>query len=169
LIGAALMAGKLQKHTTTSAQQGDSMVLKEGDFAPAFEAKTGQGETVQLSDFKGKTLVLYFYPKDDTPGCTAQACSFRDNLSEFKKRNAEVLGVSVDDVTSHAAFKKKYSLPFPLVPDPGGAIAKAYGVYNQEKGYALRYTFIIDPQGRIKKIFPNVKVDGHTPEVLAAL
>jgi thioredoxin-dependent peroxiredoxin len=149
------------------APQEARMPLKEGDSAPAFEAKTDEGKTVKLSDFKGKNVVLYFYPKDDTPGCTKQACSFRDNMSAFGKKNAVVLGVSLDDAASHTAFKKKYGLPFTLLADAGGEIAKAYGVLDG--AYADRWTFVIDPAGKIKKVFPDVKVDGHSAEVLECL
>ncbi len=145
------------------------MPLKEGDPAPAFEAKTDDGRTVKLSDFRGKNVVLYFYPKDDTPGCTAEACSFRDNREAFARKNAVVLGVSLDGAESHGAFKKKYGLPFTLLADEGGKISRAYGVLNEQKGYAARWTFVLDAEGRIKKIFPDVKVDGHAAEVLNSL
>ncbi len=146
-----------------------SMALSEGQSAPDFTAKTDDGKTVRLSDFRGKDVVLYFYPKDDTPGCTVQACSFRDNLSAFAGKNAVILGVSVDSVESHQAFKKKYQLPFTLLADTGGAISKAYGVYNEQWGMSKRWTFVIDPAGKIKKIFSQVKVDGHSQEVLSTL
>ncbi|MGQ0645821.1 MAG: peroxiredoxin [Elusimicrobiota bacterium] len=145
------------------------MPLKEGDAAPAFEAKTDDGRAVKLSDYRGKQVVLYFYPKDDTPGCTAQACSFRDSLGEFTVKNAVILGVSVDGQESHRAFKSKFDIPFTLLADEGGAISRAYGVYNDQKGAASRWTFVIDEAGKVKKIFPQVKVDGHHQEVLAQL
>jgi thioredoxin-dependent peroxiredoxin len=145
------------------------MSLKEGDMAPPFEAATDDGRRVQLADYRGKDLVLYFYPKDDTPGCTAQACSFRDHLSEFTKKNAVILGVSVDTAESHRAFKKKYALPFTLLADPDAAISKAYGVFNEARGSASRWTFVVGPDGRIRKIFPQVKVEGHSDEVMAVL
>jgi thioredoxin-dependent peroxiredoxin len=167
--GAAFLAVfSLFSFTLVEAKE-KPMPLKEGDTAPAFEAKTDAGKTVKLSDFRGKNVVLYFYPKDDTPGCTKQACSFRDNLVALTNKNAVVLGVSVDDETSHTAFKRKYSLPFPLIADAGGSISKSYGVFNAEKGYSARWTFLIDPEGKIKKIFPTVQVDGHSAEVLNAL
>jgi len=145
------------------------MSLKEGEKAPPFEAKTDDGRTVKLADFQGKNVVLYFYPKDDTPGCTTEACSFRDHRKDFEGKNAVLLGVSTDGTDSHQAFKAKYGLPFTLLADPAGNISKSYGVYNNERNMAARWTFVIDPQGNIKKIFPQVRVDGHTAEVLAVL
>lgn len=153
---------------TVPAQEVD-MSLKEGDKAPAFTAQTDEGKTVKLSDFKGKNVVLYFYPKDDTPGCTTEACAFRDHRPDFEKKNAVILGVSVDGVDSHTKFKNKYSLPFTLLADVDGKICSAYGVLKEGKKSASRWTFVIDPQGTIKKIFPQVKVDGHFQEVLTAI
>lgn len=146
-----------------------SMSLSEGQAAPDFAAKTDDGRTVRLSDFLGKDVVLYFYPKDDTPGCTVEACSFRDNLPTFIGKNAVILGVSVDSAESHKAFKRKYHLPFTLLADVDGSISKAYGVYNDKWKTASRWTFVIDSKGMIKKIFPQVKVDGHYKEVLSTL
>ena len=145
------------------------MPVQEGDTAPGFAAETDEGKTVNLSDFKGKPVVLYFYPKDDTPGCTTEACAFRDGSADYAKKNAVVLGVSVDGVDSHVKFKTKYNLPFTLLADPEGKICQAYGVLKEGKKSASRWTFVIDPQGKIKKIFPQVKVDGHAREVLAAI
>ena len=145
------------------------MSIEEGTAAPGFSAQTDSGKTVSLSDFKGKTVVLYFYPKDDTPGCTTEACAFRDNLPAYDKKNAVILGVSTDDVSSHAAFKSKYKLPFALLADPDRTICRAYDVLKKEGGSAGRRTFVIGPDGRIRKIFPTVKVDGHFKEVLAAI
>ena len=146
-----------------------------GDAAPAFTLQTGSGETVRLSDFRGKRVVLYFYPKDDTPGCTKEACSFRDERATFAKANTVVLGVSCDDAASHQRFADKFHLTFPLLSDPDAAVSKAYGVYKQKSMYGRTYwglertTFVIDERGRLAAIFPKVKVDGHTDAVLDAL
>lgn len=141
--------------------------LQEGAPAPGFKAQTDDGKTVSLSDFRGKNVVLYFYPKDDTPGCTREACSFRDSLAAFAKKDAVVLGVSLDDPASHTAFRRKFGLPFTLLADTDGAVARAYGVLDGD--CASRWTFVIDREGRIKRVFPNVKVDGHSAEVLNAI
>ena len=148
--------------------------LQIGDAAPAFALKTADGTTIKLSDFQGKKVVHYFYPKDDTPGCTKEACSFRDESPRFAKANAVVLGVSRDDAASHQRFADKFHLSFPLLSDPDASICKAYGVYKQKSMYGRTYwgiertTFIIE-QGRIARIFPKVSVDGHTEAVLEAL
>jgi peroxiredoxin Q/BCP len=123
------------------------MPLSVDTNAPSFTVKDTQGNTVSLSDFSGKTVVMYFYPKDDTPGCTKQACSFRDNYTEYQGKDIVVLGVSVDDEASHQKFTEKYSLPFPLLADTDGAITKAYDV--EGGGYAKRVTYVIDGQGKI--------------------
>jgi len=153
----------------------NQITLKEGDMAPEFTAATNAVGKVSLSDFKGKDVVLYFYPKDDTPGCTKEACGFRDNFAEFKKRGAVVLGVSTDSGKSHDKFVEKYKLPFLLLADEDKKIARAYGVWG-EKSFmgrkylgTLRVTFLIGPDGHIKKIWPQVKPDEHAAEVLAAL
>ncbi len=149
--------------------------LSVGDRAPAFALNTGDGRTVKLTDFHGQRVVLYFYPKDDTPGCTKEACSFRDELSAFTKLHTVVLGVSCDDVSSHQRFAEKFRLTFPLLSDPDAAVSKAYGGYKQKSMYGRTYlgiertTFIIDEEGRLAAIFPKVHVDGHTDEVLNAL
>ena len=145
------------------------MSLEIGDKAPAFSLATDGGGKITSASLKGKNVVLYFYPKDDTPGCTREACSFRDDLAQFGKKNAVVLGVSLDDAASHAAFKDKYKLPFTLLADTDGAICRAYGVLAPEKSHASRWTFLIDPTGAVKKVFRDVKVDGHSREVLDAL
>ena len=151
------------------------MALQVGDAAPAFSLKTGDGRTATLADFKGRKVVLYFYPKDDTPGCTKEACGFRDELADFKKLGAVVLGVSGDGVDSHQKFSDKFRLTFPLLSDSEAKIAKAYGVYKQKSMYGRTYwgiertTFLIDARSRISHIFPKVNVDGHTAEVLSAL
>ena len=149
--------------------------LEIGDKAPAFRAKTQDGETVALSDFKGRKLVLYFYPKDDTPGCTKEACSFRDGWSKFKKRGVAVLGVSTDDEKSHRKFADKFSLPFPLLADPDKKIVNAYGVWGEKSLYGRKYmgtnrvTYLIDEKGKIAAVWPKVKPEGHAEEVLAAI
>jgi thioredoxin-dependent peroxiredoxin len=150
-------------------------MVEEGKPAPDFELTTDSGESVKLSDFRGKSVVLYFYPKDDTPGCTAEACGFRDVYSEFQGRGAVVLGVSPDDEASHAKFKEKYSLPFTLLADPAHTASEAYGVWG-EKNYAgkkyfgvKRSTFVIDADGNLVKAMHNVKPDGHPQQVLDAL
>jgi peroxiredoxin Q/BCP len=148
------------------------MVLKEGAKAIDFSLKDKDGKMHKLSDYKGKTIVLYFYPKDDTPGCTAEACSFRDNYDEFKKRKAVVIGVSVDDEKSHKKFVDKYHLPFILLADPEKNIVQKYGVWGEKSFMGRKYlgttraTFIIDKDFTIKKIFPKVSVVGHTKEIL---
>ena len=147
-----------------------AITLNVGDPAPDFTATATDGSTVTLSSFRGRqAVVLYFYPKDDTPGCTREACSFRDNIGQFTQKGAAILGVSTDGAASHQAFTQKFSLPFPLLVDENKAISRAYGVLNEEKGYAQRATFIIGKDGRIAKVFPQVQVDGHTAEVLSAL
>ena len=151
------------------------MILKEGEPAPDFTLPADDGRTYSLKDLRGKKVVLYFYPKDDTPGCTKEACSFRDNLSRVTSKGAIVLGVSKDDLDSHAKFRKKYSLSFPLLSDPDGKVLEAYGVWKEKSLYGKtfmgvqRSTFIIDENGRIAKVFPKVQVEGHTDEVLGAL
>lgn len=149
--------------------------LKEGDAAPDFTAATSNGGTVSLSDFKGKNVILYFYPKDDTPGCTKEACAFRDDFAQFKKRGAVILGVSVDSVKSHDKFAEKFKLPFELVSDEDKKIVQAYGVWGQKSFMGRKYlgthrvTFLIGPEGTIKKIWPEVKPAEHARDVLAAL
>jgi thioredoxin-dependent peroxiredoxin len=143
------------------------MPLAIGTDAPAFTAKDTNGNTVSLSDFKGKTVVLYFYPKDDTPGCTKQACSFRDAQPEYKGKDVVVLGVSADDEASHQAFTQKYSLNFPLIADTNQSIIKSYDVDGG--GYAKRVTFVIDGNGKITHVDSSVNTATHANDVLAAL
>ncbi len=149
--------------------------LKEGDDAPEFTALTNGGGKVSLADFKGKHVVLYFYPRDDTPGCTKEACAFRDRFGELQRKGAVVLGVSVDSTKSHDKFLKKFKLPFTLVSDEDRKIVKAYGVWGEKSFMGRKYlgthrvTFLIGPDGRIKKIWPKVKPEVHGEEVLAAL
>ena len=150
-------------------------MVEEGDAAPDFELVSDSGETVTLSSLRGKPTVLYFYPKDDTPGCTTQACGIRDAWSEFEQAGAVVLGVSPDDAASHARFREKYELPFPLLADTGHATAEDYGVWVEKRNYGKTYmgversTFVIDAEGKIAKVMRRVKPDTHADEVLAAL
>lgn len=149
--------------------------LKEGDKAPEFAVATNGGGAVSLSDFKGKNVILYFYPKDDTPGCTKEACAFRDHWDDFKKAGAVVLGVSTDNVKKHDKFVQKYKLPFTLLADEDKKIVQAYGVWGPKTFMGIKYigtsrvTFLIGPDGRIKKIWPKVKPAEHAEEVLEAL
>ncbi len=150
-------------------------MVEEGKPAPDFELTTDSGERVKLSDFRGRPVVLYFYPKDDTPGCTTQACGFRDTYSEFEQRGAVVLGVSPDDEASHVRFKEKYSLPFTLLADPEHEAAEKYGVWGERNFAGRKYmgikrsTFVIDADGNVVKTMHNVKPDGHPEKVLEAL
>jgi peroxiredoxin Q/BCP len=149
--------------------------LKEGDIAPVFSAVTSGGGKISLADFKGKSVILYFYPKDDTPGCTKEACAFRDHFFEFKKRGAIVLGVSTDPVKSHDEFVEKFKLPFTLLADEDKTIVEAYGVWGEKSFMGRKYlgthrvTFLVGPDGRIKRIWPQVKPEEHAQEVLSAL
>ena len=149
-------------------------MLKEGASAPAFTTKDANGETVKLKDLRGQKVVLYFYPKDDTPGCTKEACSFRDEFAEFKKRGICVLGISPDSETSHKKFTAKYKLPFTLLTDTDHRIADAYGTYGQKKFMGRTYmginrtTFLIDEKGKVRRVFEKVKPEEHAREVLEA-
>lgn len=149
--------------------------LKEGDVAPAFTVQTNGGQTVSLADFKGRPVILYFYPKDDTPGCTKEACAFRDAFADFTAKGAVVLGVSADSVKSHDKFVKKFKLPFPLLADEDKRVVDAYGVWGEKTFMGRRYqgihrvTFLIGGDGRLQKIWPKVKPEAHAAEVLAAL
>lgn len=150
-------------------------MLKEGDKAPDFTAKDDEGNDVSLKDLRGKKVVLYFYPKDNTSGCTQEACDFRDNMGRIKRKDAIVLGVSPDSEKSHGKFKSKFDLTFPLLVDEDKKLVNAYGVWKEKSMYGRKYigvertTFVIDEKGKIAKIFPKVKVTGHVDEVLAAL
>jgi peroxiredoxin Q/BCP len=161
----------MAKATGSSMSDG----LKTGRKAPDFSVIDDKGQKVKLSDFKGRKVVLYFYPKDDTPGCTKEACSFRDGISEIKARGAVVLGVSADSVDSHRKFRDKFELNFPLLADTDRKIVEAYGTWKEKSMYGKTYmgiertTFVIDEQGKIARIFNKVKVDGHYDEVLEAL
>ena len=147
---------------------------KEGTTAPAFKTTDQNGESVSLKDLRGQKVVLYFYPKDDTPGCTKEACSFRDAYSKFKKQKITVLGVSPDKETAHKKFETKYQLPFTLLADTDHSIAEAYGVWGEKKFMGRTYmgvhrtTFLIDEKGKIRKIFEKVKPEDHASEVLEA-
>lgn len=149
--------------------------LKEGDVAPAFTAPTSGGPTASLADFKGRPVILYFYPRDDTPGCTKEACAFRDAFADFTAKGAVVLGVSADSVKSHDKFIQKFKLPFTLLADEDKRIVEAYGVWGEKSFMGRRYqgihrvTFLIGGDGRIQKIWPKVKPEEHAAEVLAAL
>jgi thioredoxin-dependent peroxiredoxin len=150
-------------------------VVEEGQEAPDFELASDAGERVRLSQFRGKPVVLYFYPKDDTPGCTAQACGIRDSYDDFEQRGAVVLGVSPDEESSHVKFKQKYGLPFTLLADPEHEVAEQYGVWGERKYMGKTYmgversTFLIDEDGRVAKVLRRVKPDTHAERVLEAL
>ena len=149
--------------------------LKEGHRAPDFSAATSGGGTISLADLKGRNVILYFYPRDDTPGCTKEACAFRDHFAEFKKRGVIVLGVSTDSPKSHDKFIAKYQLPFTLLVDDEKKIVEAYGVWGEKSFLGKKYlgthrvTFLVGPDGRIRKVWPKVKPEEHVQEVLAAL
>ena len=151
------------------------ITLKIGDKAPDFDLEDGEGNNVKLSDFRGKKVVLYFYPKDDTPGCTKEACDFRDNINRLDRSNTEVLGVSNDDAESHNKFKSKYRLNFRLLADTDKNVSGAYGVYEEKEKFGNRYwgitrsTFVIDEEGRIKNIFYKVNPEQHIEEILHAV
>lgn len=151
------------------------MSVQEGQIAPDFALPATDGSTVRLADLRGKKVVLYFYPKDDTPGCTKEACAFRDNLGVLQEMGVIVLGVSADSVASHQKFAQKYGLTFPLLADEGAQVANLYGVWKEKKMYGKvsmgieRTTFIIDEEGVVRKIFPKVRVDGHVEEVIEAI
>jgi peroxiredoxin Q/BCP len=149
--------------------------LDVGSPAPAFAAADDTGKTVTLADYTGKKLVLYFYPKDDTPGCTTESCDFRDNMKAFEKLGVAVLGVSKDSVTSHVKFKKKYDLNFPLLSDEDGKICESYGVWVEKSMYGKKYmgiersTFLIDESGKIAALWRKVSVTGHVDDVKRAV
>lgn len=150
-------------------------MLHPGDTAPDFEVTTDEGKPLKLSDLRGKNVILYFYPRADTPGCTKEACSFRDSFPRFSTQDAVVLGVSTDDVKAQSKFKHKYQLPFILLADTGKDIHEKYGTWVEKSMYGKKYmgtartTFIIGPDGTIRKVFENVKPEGHAEQVLAAL
>ena len=144
------------------------MPLQAGSLAPDFKLKSFDGTTIELSSYKGKkNVVVYFYPKDDTPGCTKEACNFRDDISKILAKDAVVLGISTDNLESHEAFSKKFNLNFPLLTDPDGAVSKAYDAYNPEKKMSRRVTAVIDKAGKVEKYFASVNPEGHSQEVLS--
>jgi peroxiredoxin Q/BCP len=149
--------------------------LKEGDIAPKFTVTTSGGGKISLADYLGKNVILYFYPRDDTPGCTKEACAFRDEFAQFKKKGAVVFGVSTDSVKTHDKFVEKFKLPFTLLADEDKKIVEAYGVWGEKSFMGRKYlgtnrvTFLIGPDGKIRKIWPLVKPEEHAAEVLAAL
>ncbi len=151
------------------------MVLERGVKAPAFELNDSEGKKHKLSDYLGETIVLYFYPKDDTPGCTKEACSFRDSYADFRNAGVTIIGISPDKVASHKKFKDKYSLPFTLLADPDHQVCEAYGVWGLKKSFGREYegvyrtTYIINPEGLIQRVFKNVKPSDHSQEVLSEL
>ncbi len=150
-------------------------MIEEGKKAPDFKLKNQDGETISLKNFKGKNVVLYFYPKDNTSGCTKEACNFRDEFPKFKNVDAVILGVSPDSVASHKKFAEKYDLPFNLLSNEDKHVLETYGVWQEKSMYGKKYmgvvrtTVVIDENGKIRKIFPKVKVEGHNKEVLDAL
>jgi peroxiredoxin Q/BCP len=150
-------------------------MLSEGDKAPNFKLESDLGKTFELKDFRGQILVLYFYPKDNTPGCTREAQAFNDAAKKFTKAGAQVVGVSKDSLKSHANFREKYGLSFPLLSDPELTLHNAFGAYGEKNMYGkkvmgtIRSTFVIDGKGKIVRAFPNVKVDGHVEAVLDAI
>jgi peroxiredoxin Q/BCP len=151
-----------------------TLPVHEGDPAPAFTARAGGGATISLAQLRGKNVILYFYPRDNTPGCTVEACAFRDQYAEFQTRGLVILGVSADSVASHDKFTRKFRLPFPLLADEDKSIAQSYGAWGEKTFLGRKYmgmrriTFLIGPDGRIRKIWPDVKVARHAAEVLAA-
>jgi peroxiredoxin Q/BCP len=150
-------------------------LLSVGDKAPAFSTTDQDGRPVKLSDYKGRKVVLYFYPKDDTPGCTKEACNFRDAWPKLRRKKVEILGVSVDDEKSHRKFADKYSLPFTLLADTDKKIVNDYGVWGEKSLYGRKYmgtnrvTYLIDENGKIAAVWPKVKVDDHVDEVIEAI
>ncbi|TFG64548.1 MAG: thioredoxin-dependent thiol peroxidase [Nitrospirales bacterium] len=177
-VAKKLAPSVVKKNAPTSPKKKDAVViggLKVGSRAPAFSLPNEKGEIVKLSELKGKKIVLFFYPKDDTSGCTKEACSFRDGLQAIRKKGAVVLGVSADSVASHQKFSQKYDFNFPLLSDESKAMIQAYGVWKEKSMYGRHYmgiertTLLIAKDGTIGQVFSKVKVDGHYEEVLAAL
>jgi len=152
-----------------------SKALAVGDKAPTFSLKNGEGKTVKLADFKGKKVVVYFYPKDNTPGCTKEACGFRDDFAQFKKKGIEVIGISPDDEKSHQKFATKFELPFTLLADPDHEVADKYGVWAEKNMYGRKYwgikrtTFIIDEEGKIQEIYDKVNTNTHSQDILKTI
>ncbi len=171
MLRSRLLMSTLSLILTIVAGTAVAAAVSDGDMAPNFNLQDQSGNAHELADYRGKWLVLYFYPKDDTPGCTTEACEFRDNIFAFKKLNSQIVGISLDDESSHKDFAEKYSLPFPLLADTGQKVATAYGVLGKMVGmsYAKRETFLIDPEGRIARHYPKVSPKSHSEEVLADL
>jgi thioredoxin-dependent peroxiredoxin len=150
-------------------------VVEEGTPAPDFELRSDEGDTVRLSALRGKPVVLYFYPRDDTPGCTTEACEFRDAYDRFREQGVEIMGVSPDTEASHRKFKSKYELPFTLLADPEHEVAEAYGVWKEKRNYGKTYqgversTFVIDAQGKVARAMRGIKAAGHAAQVLETL
>ena len=171
-LAAVILVSLIAVLAVRQARAEQFLALNEGAPAPPFSLPDQDGKMVSLSDFSGKSwVVLYFYPKDDTPGCTKEACDFRDNFEQIGRLDAAVLGISVDSVASHKRFAEKFRLNFPLLADEGKSVVRAYGVLGNIVGFrfARRSTFLIDPSGRIRKIFSSVTPTGHSSEVAAAL
>jgi peroxiredoxin Q/BCP len=160
----------MARHPTQEAS-----VVEEGTPAPDFELPSDEGETVKLSALRGKPVVLYFYPKDDTPGCTTEACEFRDAYDRFREQGVEILGVSPDTEASHQKFKSKYELPFTLLADPDHEVAEAYGVWKEKRNYGKTYhgversTFVIDAEGKVARAMRGIRPAGHAAQVLETL
>ncbi len=160
---------------TSASTAGPGYGPQPGSKAPAFRLSDDTGHTVSLADFKGRKVILYFYPKDSTPGCTTESCDFRDNVNRFAKSGAVVLGLSADSVESHKKFKAKHGLNFPLLSDPDHKALEAYGIWQEKSLYGrkfmgiVRTTIVIDEEGKVAKVFPKVKVNGHVDQVLASL
>lgn len=165
----------MKKTTAPTEPPAGDAPLAVGQPAPDFKLLTDEGQLVSLADYRGKKVVLFFYPEDDTPTCTKEACAFRDSIGDLRKHGAVVFGVSADSVEKHVKFKRKYRLNFPLLSDVDKQAINAYGVWQEKMLFGRKYmgimrtTFIIDEQGKIAKIFPKVRVDGHLDDVLAAL
>jgi peroxiredoxin Q/BCP len=168
-------AASAKRAGESSAQTAKRTLLRPGEPAPDFRLPSSEGREIALSEFRGKHVVVYFYPRDDTPGCTREARAFRDAAEEFRRRDAVVLGISKDSVESHCRFRDKHGLTFPLLSDPDGSVIERWGAWGEKSMYGkksmgiIRSTVVVDPEGNVKKVFPNVKVDGHVSEVLAAI
>jgi peroxiredoxin Q/BCP len=170
-----IVGGSLNAHAALLLQERSHMIPQAGSQAPDFNAPASNGKNIALKDLKGKNVVLYFYPKDDTPGCTVEACGLRDSFKEIEKLNAVILGVSPDSVDSHGKFINKFKLPFVLLADTDKKICQDYGVWVEKSMYGKKYmgvartTFIIGKDGKIAKVFEKVKPEGHNQEIIAAL
>jgi peroxiredoxin Q/BCP len=166
---AALAAAVILLFSANLTAADNSDLLEVGEKAPNFKLKNSNGDKMSLKDFRGTPTVVYFYPKDDTPGCTTEACSFRDNYSAYKENNIDVIGISYDSPESHKAFKEKYDLPFTLLADTKKKVAKKYGADRQpNNNVAKRITYLLDADGKVVKVYPDVTPDGHASEILAA-